>query len=109
MEIADGGVTGSLKFIEGGLDPYGTGPLAGDGWFLALKWGDPGETVTSLKVGLTPTEGTGLVECLEDTDRNGVFKIANTDQFVTIVQTDANGTENWQNLNLRGLTLEAES
>lgn len=109
VEIADGGVTGSLKFIEGGLDPSGTGPLAGDGWFLALKWSDPGETVTSLKVGLTPTEGTGLVECLEDTDRNGVFKIASTDQFVTIVQTDANGTENWQNFNLKGLTLEAES
>ena len=38
---------------------------------------------------------------------NGVFKITSTDQFVTIVQADASGHENWQNFNLRGLTLEA--
>ena len=58
--------------------------------------------------GLTPSIGTGLVECFSDSDRNGVFKITDKDrQFVTIVQTDASGNENWQNFNLRGLTLEA--
>lgn len=110
VTVADGGVTGTLKYIEGGLDPSGTGPLAGSGWFLALKWSDLDESTTSLKVGLTPSIGTGLVECFSDSDRNGVFKITDKDrQFVTIVQTDASGNENWQNFNLRGLTLEAES
>ena len=32
-------VKGTLKFIEGGLSP--SGPLAGDGYFIALKWDDP--------------------------------------------------------------------
>ena len=108
VQIADGGVSGTLKFIEGGLDPSGTGPLAGDGWFLALKWSDLDESTTSLKVGLTPSEGTGLVECFDDSDRNGVFKIADKDrQFVTFVQTDAPGNENRQSFHLRDLTLEA--
>lgn len=73
IEVEGNKITGTLKFIDGGLSP--SGPLAGDGYFLALKWSDPDEDVTSLKVGLQPSEGTGLVECIDDTDRNGVFKI----------------------------------
>lgn len=108
ITIADGEVEGSLKYISGGLDPSGTGPLAGSGYFLALKWSNLDEATTSLKVGLTPSEGTGLVECFADSDRNGVFKITDKDkQFVTIVQTDASGNENWQNFGLSKLVLEA--
>ena len=83
-----------------------SGPLAGDGWFLALKWSDPDEAVTSLKVGLAPSEGTGLVECIDDTDRNGVFKITDLDQRVTLVQSNSAG-DHWQSYGLNGLTLEA--
>lgn len=69
-------ISGDLNFIEGGLSP--DGPLAGDGWFVALHWTDPDSThgVTSLKVGLVPSAtGMDLQECFSDTDRNGVFKI----------------------------------
>lgn len=92
-----------MTFIEGGLSP--SGPLSGDGYFIALKWEDPAEDVTSLKVGILPSEGTGLVECIDDTDRNGVFKVTNKDkQKIVIIQSGA-GRENVQNFTLSGLTL----
>lgn len=98
-------ITGTLKFIEGGLAD--SGPLAGDGYFLALKWSDPAEGITSLKVGLAPSEGTGLVECIEDTDRNGVFKITDKDKQVVVIQQTGSGTQHTQQLNLSGLTLSS--
>ena len=104
MTIANGKVTGSLQFVEGGLAP--SGPLAGDGYFLALKWSNPQETVTSLKVGIIPSQGSGLVECINDTDRNGVFKVTDkTSQDIVLIQRDGKNT-NTQTLDLSGLTLE---
>lgn len=96
-------ITGTLKFMEGGISP--SGPLYGDGWFLALKWSNPAGSVTSLKVGLQPSEGTGLVECISDLDRNGVFKIASKDQKLVLIQSnDTKKTK--QVFDLSGLTLE---
>lgn len=104
MTVANGKVTGSLQFIEGGLAP--SGPLAGDGYFLALKWSNPQETVTSLKVGIIPSQGSGLVESIDDSDRNGVFKVTDkTSQDIVIIQRDGKNT-NTQTLDLSGLTLE---
>lgn len=105
VAVANGEVTGTLTFVEGGLSP--AGPLAGDGYFLALKWSNPESKVTSLKVGLEPSEGTGPVECINDTDRNGVFKIANKNvQKVVLVQSDGNNI-NKQTLDLSKLTLNS--
>jgi hypothetical protein len=104
ITVANGKVTGTLKFIEGGLAP---GVLSGDGYFLALKWSDPGAGVTSLKVGLVPSEsGMDLVECIDDTDRNGVFKITDKNkQIVKLVQSGG-GRVCIQELDLSGLTLQ---
>lgn len=98
-------ITGTLAFIEGGLSP--SGPLAGDGHFLALKWSNPAAGVTSLKVGLVPSEsGMEPVECISDTDRNGVFKITDKDnQRVVIIQSDGTHT-NKQYFALDKLVLE---
>ena len=106
VTVADGKVRGTLKFIEGGLDPSGTGPLSGDGYFLALKWSNLDTHTNSLKVGLDPSEGTGMVECFDDSDRNGVFKITDKDsQRLKIVQSD--GThKNIQAFALDELVLE---
>lgn len=81
-------ITGTLKFIEGGLAT--SGPLAGDGYFLALKWNNPAAGVTSLKVGLKPSaSGMEPQECISDTDRNGVFKITDkNNQRLVIIQSD---------------------
>ena len=99
-------MNGTLKFIEGGLDPSGTGPLSGDGYFLALKWNAPAEGVTSLKVGLVPSQGTGLVEAIADTDHNMVAKITDpTSQRFYVIQSDGTN-RNTQEYSLSGLTLE---
>lgn len=97
-------VTGTLSFIEGGLSP--AGPLAGDGYFLALKWSDPDAAATSLKVGLVPSaSGMDPVECIDDLDRNGVFKITSTSQKLKIITSNAT-KKTVQNLDLSGLILE---
>ena len=94
-----------MKFIEGGLSP--SGPLAGDGYFLALKWSNPAAGVTSLKVGLVPSaSGMDLIECISDTDRDGVFKITDpTTQVLKIIQSNADH-KHMQILKLTGLVLE---
>lgn len=68
-------ITGTLKFIEGGLSQ--SGPLAGDGYFIALKFANAPDGV-KVRVGLNPTLGTGPVEL--DEDMNGVFKVTSKDQ-----------------------------
>ena len=98
-------VTGTLKFIEGGLAE--SGPLAGDGYFLCLKWSAPEAGVTSVKVGLVPSAGTGLVEGINDPDRDVVCKVSDiVNQRFTIIQSDAAGHKNIQVFDLSGLTLE---
>lgn len=108
VTISDGVVSGTLKFIEGGLSP--AGPLAGDGYFLALHWSNPDTNATSLKVGLKPSaSGMEPVECISDTDRNGVFKIEDPKtQKLHFIQSDNAGHKNIQIFDLNGLTFEPE-
>ena len=75
IEIEGDKITGSLKFIEGGLAP--SGYLAGDGYFIALTWSEPkqAENITSVKVGLVPSAGSGMVEGIDDPDRTIVAKV----------------------------------
>lgn len=83
-------ITGTLKYLEGG-------PIAGywgAGNFLALKFSDVDPKATSIKVGLNPSEGSGLVELLGDPDMNGVFKITDkTTQKFRVVITDGHLTK----------------
>lgn len=96
-------ITGELKFIEGGLAP---GVLSGDGYFLALKWSNPAAGVTSLKVGLQPSaSGMEPVECIDDLDRNGVFKISDKNQKLLVIQSNADHKTK-QVFDLTGLTFE---
>ena len=105
VEVNGDAVTGTLKFIEGGLAE--SGPLAGDGYFLCLKWSAPAAGVTSVKVGLVPSAGTGLVEGIGDPDRDIVVKISDiVNQRFTVIQSDAAGHKNMQVFSLAGLTLE---
>ena len=107
VAVADGKITGTLTFIEGGLSP--DGPLAGDGYFLALKWGNPPADTTSLKVGLVPSaSGMDLIECLADTDRNGVFKITDKDNQVFVIEYTKGGVVQHRAYDLSGLVLAAE-
>lgn len=102
ITVSNGVISGTLKFIEGGIAP--TGPLAGDGYFLFLKWDSIAAGANSIKVGLQPSAtGMPLQECYDDPDRNGVFKISGNDQnFVIVVGNTTNGkkTKSVYGLNL---------
>ena len=108
LTVADGAITGTLKFIAGGLAQ--TGPLAGDGNFMALKFTD-NNAADSIKVGLVPSaSGMGLVEL--DADMDGVFKVSgevNGVQQVFKVVTTKDGVEKTQVFDLSGLTLNTEA
>ena len=91
VEIRNGEFLGTLKFIEGGIAQ--SGPLAGDGYFVALKFGSIDTEATSIRVGLDPSMGSGLVEIITDPDKNGVFKITDpTTQVFKTVTTDGANT-----------------
>lgn len=79
-----------MKFIEGGLSD--AGPLAGDGYFIALGVSDIDASATSVKVGLDPTLGTDLVELINDPDKWGVFKVLNSSQDFIVVSSDGTHT-----------------
>lgn len=106
LVVADGAVTGTLKFIQGGISP--SGPLAGDGNFMFLKFVDP-NGADEVKVGLVPSAGTGMVAL--DPDMNCVFKVAGqiggVDQVLKVVTTK-DGVSKTQTFDLSGLTLETE-
>ena len=104
VKIQGSRIKGTLKYIEGGLAE--SGPLAGDGYFLALQWADIDAHATSLKVGLQPSLGTGLVEAINDPDHNGVFKILNDSQDFIVVTSDGTHTLT-QTFDLTGLTLQS--
>ena len=105
VAVSGNAITGTLKFIEGGLSP--AGPLSGDGYFLALKLSNIDADATSVKVGLSPSEGTGLVEIIDDPDKNLVAKITNNNtQIFVVEQSDNKGNKRTQKFSLAGLTLE---
>lgn len=83
-------ITGTLKYLD-------DGPIAGywgAGNFLALKFSDLDPNATSIKVGLNPSQGSGLVEIIGDPDLNGVFKITDKDvQTFRVVITDGHMTK----------------
>lgn len=104
--VENGSIKGKLKFIEGGVPEAG---FNDDGYYLALHWSDPDADATSLKVGVQPSAiGMDLVECIDDTDRNGLFKITpELNQRFVIVQSNADGNTK-QYFALDGLTFEGD-
>lgn len=101
--VKGGKITGTLKYFPDGI--AAAGPLSGAGNFLALKFANIDAKATSCMVGLDPSQGTGLVEIINDPDKNGVFKItANTQKF-KVVSTDGTDTTT-QIYDLTDLVLE---
>ena len=105
VAVSNGKVTGTSKYISSGVLANDWGP----GNFLVLKWSDPDTNATSLKVGLEPSAGSGLIECINDTDRNGVFKITNKNiqKFKAVLSNSEHSRV--QYLDLSGLTMEGAS
>lgn len=99
--VGDNAITGTLKFLSGGQ----IAGYWGDGNFIALQFTDIDPNATSVKVGLDPSQGSGLVEILTDPDKNGVFKVTDKDtQKFKIVTSDGTHTKT-KTYDLSGLTV----
>ena len=83
IEVDGDEIHGSLYYVK-------TGQLVtdwGEGYFLTLKFSDPDESATSVKVGMDPSVSSGLVAL--DEDMNAVFKVTDKlKQRLKIVSTD---------------------
>lgn len=105
VEVSADAITGTLKYLSG------DNPIVsqwGAGYFLCLTLAENTFTgLESVKVGMKPSQGSGLVEIINDPDKNGVFKVTDkNDQKFVVVQTDSNGKTGTQRFDLSGLTLE---
>lgn len=103
----DVSVTGNA--ITGTLTKLTSGQLVtdwGEGYFLALKFSDfsDGLNYENCKVGLSPTEGAGMLTL--DSDQNGVFKITNKDVQKLAVLQEKDGDRLIEFYDLSGLTLD---
>lgn len=90
IKVQGNDITGTIDFIPGGLAE--SGPLAGDGFFIALAISDIDASATSCKVGLDPSLETGLVEIIDDPDKWGVFKVLNRSQNFVVLSSDGTHT-----------------
>lgn len=105
VTVDNGKITGTSKFYEG----WASGPLKGPGNYIALKFtATSWDAYDSVMVGLNPSQGTGLVEIINDPDKNGVFKITDTETQVLEVICKK-GDKRVSNIySLKGLVLESD-
>lgn len=103
--VAGDAITGTINYVTGYTEFSGD-PALQEGNFIALNFANNDFTqYTSVKVGLDPSAGSGLVEIINDPDKNGVFRISNASQNFKIVSTSIEGVEATQTFDLSGLTL----
>lgn len=105
ITVSGGKIKGTLKYVEGGLAP--SGYLSGSGYFLALSLYDNNFSgYDSVKVGLKPSQGSGLVEIINDPDKVIVMKITDIKkQKFKIVSSKSGHPDNTQVFSLSELTL----
>ena len=99
VTVSGNRILGTLKFIDSGS----LADVWGEGYFLALNFDDipVGATV---KVGLDPSQGSGLVEL--DEDHAGVFKITNKSAQKFVMETTVAGKTQRLTYNLSDLVLD---
>lgn len=102
VSVAGKAITGTLKKLTSGslVDTWG------EGYFIALTFDDftEGLTYEDVKVGLTPTEGSGLVTL--DSDQDGVFKVTDKDNQRIMIWQKKDGVGSLtEYYDLSGLTL----
>lgn len=107
LNIANGKATGTLKYYAEPSSAIVTRWGAGN--FIVVNLADNDFTgLTSVKIGMNPSQGSGLQEIINDPDKNGVFKVtdASTQKFV-VESTDGTYTKK-QEIDLSDLTCEPE-
>lgn len=107
ISIDGNDISGTLKYLSGSnaiTDVWGEG-----NFFCFQLSADSWSAYDSVKVGVEPSQGTGLVEIINDPDKNGICKIGdkNTQKF-KIIASKAGKPTKTQVFDLSGLTLEEE-
>lgn len=91
LVVSGNTILGTLKFLSDPMNPIVD--VWGEGNFMALQFENIDSRATSVKVGLDPSVSSGLVEIINDPDKNGVFKVTNKDtQKFVIVTSDGTHT-----------------
>ena len=102
LAVSGGKITGTLKYLT-------TGQLVndwGEGYFIAVGFSNfsSGPTYENVQVGLTQTEGSGLVTL--DSDQDAVMHVTDPNQRIMAIQTDAHGHKRAQYWSLADITYE---
>lgn len=103
VSVTGSKVTGTLKYLSGS---NAITDVWGEGYFFCFNLADNTFTgLDSVKVGVEPSQGSGLVEIINDPDKNGICKIGDdvTQKFV-ILQKKGTQTKK-QAFDLSGLVL----
>lgn len=91
VTVSGNTILGTLKYLSDESNPLVS--YWGAGNFIALQFANIDTRATSVRVGLDPSESSGLVEIINDPDKNGVFKITNKDtQNFVVVTSDGTHT-----------------
>lgn len=96
--------------IKGNLTKLTSGQLVtdwGEGYFLCVNWTNWDDGINSIKVGVVPSEGSGMIEAYSDlASHNGVFKVTDKNkQDLVIIQSTEAGKNLTQVWDLSELTL----
>lgn len=85
LAIADHNITGTLKRLTSGalVDRWG------EGYFMGLKFTtDDWDAFESVKVGMSPSYGDGLVDIRSDPDHDGAWKVTDKNEQKFVVEAD---------------------
>ena len=85
LVVGENVITGTLKYLDEGelVDAWGAGN------FMPLQFENIDPKATSVKVGMEPSYGSGLVEIINDEDGFGAWKITDPqEQVFKVVTTD---------------------
>lgn len=96
---------GTLKYLDDGalVDRWGAGN------FIAVNLADNDFTgLTSVKIGMDPSESSGLVELIEDPDKNGAFKVTNKNGQKFVVEISDGTHTQRQEFVLANLKVQSE-
>lgn len=108
VTVSNGKITGTLKYLGTANEITN---VWGKGNFLPYKLTvDDWSKYSSVKVGVVPSAGSGMVEIKDDPDHNGICKITNKDiQRFKVVAKSADGKKiHTQWFDLSGLTCNAQ-
>lgn len=108
VSLTDGVFSGTLKYYD---TPGAIVDVWGAGNFLAAKFSVENNDWTaydSVKVGLEPSAGTGLVELINDPDKNMIAKVTDKDTQVLKVVATKGSKQAIKTYSLRNLTVESD-